>query len=114
MKKLDYIDGIRGWAIILVIIVHTFFVMNPSEHLKYFITHGALGVQLFFIASAFILFYSLDNRKFDEKSPVRNFFVRRFFRIAPFFYIMMIVALWRYGLKPRYTAPEGIDGLNIF
>ena len=47
---------------------------------------GAEGVQLFFVMSALTLFLSLDSRRRTEARPVANFFVRRFFRIAPFFY----------------------------
>ena len=114
MKKLDYIDGVRGWAIILVLIVHSQFVTPAHDSIQYFIYHGAMGVQLFFIVSAFTLFYSLENRKNVDKKPILSFFIRRFFRIAPFFYIMMIFSLLYYGLSPRFFAPEGISKLNIF
>jgi len=49
---------------------------------------GQRGVALFFIVSAFTLFLSHDHRK-DELSPTLNFFVRRFFRLAPMLYIAM-------------------------
>lgn len=49
---------------------------------------GQRGVALFFIVSGFTLFLSHDHRK-DELSPTLNFFVRRFFRLAPMFYIAM-------------------------
>jgi peptidoglycan/LPS O-acetylase OafA/YrhL len=48
---------------------------------------GAIGVQLFFLASSFTLFLSFSKRSMVEKFPIRNFFIRRFFRIAPIFYL---------------------------
>jgi len=44
------------------------------------------GVFLFFIASAFTLCNSAVERS-DECNKIRNFFLRRFFRIAPLYYV---------------------------
>lgn len=55
---------------------------------------GQRGVALFFIVSAFTLFLSYDNRK-EERHPTRNFFIRRFFRLAP-----MAFLSWRYIEEP--------------
>ena len=43
-------------------------------------------MQLFFVVSAFTLWLSMANRK-QEKHPTRNFFLRRFFRIAPMYWL---------------------------
>ena len=78
------------------------------------IVNGARGVQLFFIISAFTLFLSLETKK-TEKAVTRNFFIRRFFRIAPMFYIMIPIYLLVFGLGPRYWLGDagGISGWNI-
>ena len=47
---------------------------------------GHEGVELFFLISALTLFFSLDSRRRSERRPTLNFFIRRFFRIAPLFY----------------------------
>lgn len=57
-----------------------------------FIWSGRFGVQLFFVASAFTLFYTCNYRFNKEKQPVIGFFIRRFFRIAPLYYFGII--LW--------------------
>lgn len=44
--------------------------------------------MLFFIISAFTLCLSMNSRS-DEQTPLRNYFLRRFFRIAPLFYVWM-------------------------
>jgi peptidoglycan/LPS O-acetylase OafA/YrhL len=54
---------------------------------------GQRGVALFFIVSAFTLFLSYDNRK-EERHPTRNFFIRRFFRLAPMFYIAVALSFF--------------------
>lgn len=46
-------------------------------------------MQLFFIMSAFTLFHSHDKRK-NELHEKRNFIIRRFFRIAPMYYVGII------------------------
>jgi peptidoglycan/LPS O-acetylase OafA/YrhL len=53
---------------------------------------GQRGVALFFMVSAFTLFLSHDNRR-DERKPTRNFFIRRFFRLAPMFYVATVISV---------------------
>ena len=76
---------------------------------------GSAGVPLFYIASAFTLFLSFKSRSQKEASPVRNFFIRRFFRIAPMYYIAIIYYLFQNGLGPSYFLGDQthITPLNI-
>jgi Predicted acyltransferases len=94
-KKLDYIDALRGLAITGVLFTH----IGVNSHLPLFIQKiiagGAMGVQLFFIVSAFTLFLSLDKKIGQEKCLKLNFFLRRFFRIAPMYYLGIIYFLWQ-------------------
>lgn len=102
--KLRYIDALRGIAIIAVIMVHTGLYgsnIYPSI-IKNVISNGARGVQLFYIASAFTLFLSYNYRKEKERYHKRNFFIRRFFRIAPMYYIGIVYYLFQDGLGARY------------
>ncbi len=48
------------------------------------------GVQLFFVISAFTLCLSLESRGEREQHVLRNFYIRRFFRLAPMFYLALI------------------------
>ena len=75
MKKLDYVDALRGIAILGVIMVHTsqYGHYNVPKIIANIIDQGARGVQLFYLASAFTLFLSFKNRLSREKSPIRNF-----------------------------------------
>ncbi len=92
-KKFGYIDSLRGIAILLVIWVHIGVVLNnttlyfPTDSFLFqFILSGQYGVQLFFVVSAFTLMISYYNR-ITEDHATRNFFIRRFFRIAPMYYL---------------------------
>jgi peptidoglycan/LPS O-acetylase OafA/YrhL len=93
--KLRYIDSLRGIAILGVLMVHSAFCSEIGNDYNLFdlALTGQRGVQLFYLASAFTLFLSLDSRENQEKCPNYNFFARRFFRIAPLFYIAIIANL---------------------
>lgn len=117
MKKLDYVDALRGLAVLLVIMVHTsqYGNFDMPKLFAQMIGLGARGVQLFFIASAFTLFLSFKTRLKKEQSPIRNFFLRRFFRIAPLYYLGICYYLFQDGLGPRYWLGDEtqITNLNI-
>jgi len=104
MNKLRFIDSLRGIAIIGVILVHCIdeYTSQLPKNIVKLIENGANGVQLFFIASAFTLFLSMDSRHLKEKHPFTFFFIRRFFRIAPMYYLGIIYYLWQDGLGARY------------
>lgn len=89
MNKLGYIDALRGFAVLAVLMVHCvgYGTNNYPDIVQSIVGNGGRGVQLFFIVSAFTLFLSLDNRSKQENHVYSNFFIRRFFRIAPMFYI---------------------------
>ncbi len=92
IEKYGWVNALRGYAILLVILIHTSEMFYSSSWMQ-IITHtGDLGVQLFFIMSSFTLFNSYYKRKNVELSHTKNdFFIRRFFRIAPFYYIAGLI-----------------------
>ncbi|TYZ10504.1 acyltransferase [Hymenobacter lutimineralis] len=93
-KKFAYIDALRGIAASGIIFHHVprYYLSKP---INAFLTLGAGGVPIFFMLSALTLFISFRNRQVDnEKRPVLNFFIRRFFRIAPLFYVLVLYFLW--------------------
>jgi len=109
ITKYDYIDALRGFAILAVIMVHSSLWIHPTSNLLNKISlQGAQGVQLFFIASALTLFLSMNGRKNIEAHPTINFFIRRFFRIAPLFYLAIIVYTLYDGKSFYYWAPNGL------
>lgn len=79
VKRLAWIDALRGYAIIGVLVVHIAGVAN-----------GARGVQLFFMASALALLHSWHSRK----DNARGFYTRRLFRIAPMFWLAIPAFFW--------------------
>ena len=86
-QKQDYIDAVRGWAILMVMTTHVgkAFVELPWA-VKRFTNPGWHGVQLFFLASAVTLLMSWHRSRAHDARATRSFFLRRFLRIAPMYY----------------------------
>jgi len=102
VHKLQYIDLLRGVAILGVIAIHCDQQMDSVDPLLHALfNYGQLGVQLFFVASAITLCLSMSER--HENSPY-NFYVRRFFRIAPLYYFgIAFYFLWRVAINYKKT-----------
>lgn len=93
-KKYEYIDGLRGVAILMVLIIHNYTTDGIyNGHVPFVINsllmYGRFGVQLFFLVSAFTLMLSHDSR-LQEDHFTRNFYIRRIFRIVPMYYLALI------------------------
>lgn len=92
-----------------------------------------IGLQLFYVVSAFSLMYSM---RVHDLTPdwTKNFYIRRFWRIAPLFYVMMVVdgiityfredrtpsvvevivnALFVNNLTPQYTSSMVYTGWSV-
>lgn len=94
--KFIHIDSIRAIAILLVILTHLGPIFKELDLVSYYLSlYGQMGVQLFFIASAFTLSNSSDNRQL-ETNKYKKYALRRFFRIAPVYYLAILM----YSLFP--------------
>lgn len=89
IKKYHYIDALRGIAILGVIIIHVGEMQN-STFIENKTKYGQLGVQLFFVASALTLCLSMEKRGYNWPE-IKNFFIRRYFRIAPLYYTGILI-----------------------
>ena len=93
MKHLPQLDGLRALAILIVLLGH--WVPDnyqPVEHLS------RLGVLLFFVLSGYlitgILLHCRDLAESGIEAPgfaLRQFYVRRFLRIFPLYYTILVV-----------------------
>lgn len=107
-QNFDSINIMRGIAILMVILVHTSHRIEGDLSLSLISQYGQLGVQMFFVASAFTLCYSMDYRR-KNNDPLRNFYIRRYFRVAPgyylgialyFFVTLFISGVWSSNKEP--------------
>jgi exopolysaccharide production protein ExoZ len=94
-RKLDGLHGLRGVAALTVVLFHLQAMPGlPLPHwLSAMTGHFYLSVQLFFVISAFSLYHS------SRYSPASYsaYLVKRFFRIAPLYYVLLAYVAWRVG-----------------
>ncbi|QJW99854.1 acyltransferase family protein [Frigoriglobus tundricola] len=112
--RYQYIDAVRGWAILAVILVHSGYnCVSPNTVYAELYSRGSYGVQLFFVASALTLFASHESRRKTDTRPLLAFFTRRLFRIAPLFWVGIAFYLMWYGTAPRKCAPAGLSNSDV-
>jgi len=85
--RLPQLDGLRGVAILLVIL-HNQSPMYPSLHLENLFANGWMGVDLFFVLSGFLITGILVDTKHSE-GYLKNFYARRCLRIWPLYYSLL-------------------------
>jgi peptidoglycan/LPS O-acetylase OafA/YrhL len=85
--RLHQLDGLRGVAILLVIL-HNQSPMYPSLHLEPLFANGWMGVDLFFVLSGFLITGILVDTKHSE-GYLKNFYARRCLRIWPLYYSLL-------------------------
>lgn len=80
------IDILRFIAAFAVMNFHYFAGSFARDNgmLALFINYGSLGVQLFFIISGFVIYFSL-------KKPIKEFAVGRFMRLYPLFWVLCTI-----------------------
>lgn len=98
-KNYQWIDALRGVAILLVITAHVFSAA-PVHHrgISMLLYCGQFGVQLFFLLSAITLCLSQKARE-NEAGGIGNFYIRRYFRIAPCYYMGIGLYLFSSALQ---------------
>lgn len=91
------LDGVRGWAILLVIMNHTIMLLPRQEPIAFPIRKiiellgmGWVGVDLFFVLSGFLITGILLRTK-NEEGYYINFYARRSLRIFPLYYLVITV-----------------------
>lgn len=87
-KRISQLDGIRGLAILLVIL-HNQSVAFPSLHLERLFANGWMGVDLFFVLSGFLITGILVDTRYSE-SYFKHFYARRCLRIWPLYYSLIV------------------------
>lgn len=109
-ERLDYIDCLRGVAIGGVVLVHAGqLIGNLPGWLRSAAGYGGHGVALFFILSALTLVSVYTGRQ----TAWRSFWLRRWFRLAPMFYLGILAYLCLRGAGPSVNAPDGIGARQI-
>lgn len=109
-RHLEYLDALRGYAILGVVATHVqSLVADRPAFVTSYADLGAFGVHLFFIVSAFTLTESWRQR--DDGAGA--FYIRRFFRIAPIFWIAIAGYLLFPWWARSYWAPHGVSMSSV-
>ena len=118
-RHLPVLDGLRGVAILMVMLFHFFVGAGGVDaiaasstvlgsQLSKFISFGTRGVDLFFVLSGFLITGILIDTK-ESPNFFRNFYARRFLRIFPLYYgvlvgIFLVLPLFSPGLHTPLVA----------
>ncbi|MBD9390276.1 acyltransferase [Agrobacterium sp. AGB01] len=95
MRKIHYLDGLRGVAILLVFMIHAggWGLRSLGDIGNSIVDHGKYGVTVFFVASAYVICLSASRAFEGHDYNWKAFYVRRFFRIAPMYFLTLIVSI---------------------
>jgi len=94
-RRVAELDGLRGAAVLFVLIHH--YVLregatapgSAASFLQRFASLGWTGVDLFFVLSGFLIGGILMDARLSP-SYFKTFYVRRFFRIIPIYYLWIV------------------------
>jgi peptidoglycan/LPS O-acetylase OafA/YrhL len=101
-SRIPELDGLRGIAILLVLVFHFTPQTGPLRYLAHVFQLGWTGVDLFFVLSGFLITGILVDTV-GHHHYYRNFIVRRCLRIFPAYYMSLAVCciLTYYPFAPR-------------
>ncbi len=88
LKKQHFpaLDGLRGMAILIVVIYHNF------GFIQRYIFFGWVSVDLFFVLSGYLI-TDILLKTVHKKNYLKNFYARRVLRIFPLYYLSLILFL---------------------
>jgi len=115
--RIPELDGLRGTAILLVMVGHYFSVPGAgavSLLSGYWFRLGWTGVDLFFVLSGFLIGGILLEAR-DSPNYFKTFYARRFFRIIPLYYAwillyVILAPLIRIYFSERIGPVQQVDG----
>jgi peptidoglycan/LPS O-acetylase OafA/YrhL len=111
-SRIAELDGLRGLAILGVMIVHFQGTQSPTGGVMraaWLLGNlGGTGVDLFFVLSGFLITGILCDAK-ESPHFFRNFYMRRVLRIFPLYYTLLLVV---FAIVPRFNSLQSL-GLSM-
>jgi peptidoglycan/LPS O-acetylase OafA/YrhL len=83
------LDFLRSVAVLLVLADH----LTRHYHIDRFNDLGSFGVLLFFVHTSLVLMYSMQRSHLTGGDLLRDFYIRRFFRIYPLSILAILIAV---------------------
>ncbi|MEN9907212.1 MAG: hypothetical protein RLZZ540_353 [Bacteroidota bacterium] len=121
MSKIYFkgLDGLRGIAALAVVLGHVELIKQAFQFENmyggggpFFLYLGSLAVTFFFVLSGFLITFLLLKEK-DSKGTIgiKNFYLRRMFRIWPVYYMLFVLGFFVLPklLLPGVLLPKTID-----
>ncbi|WP_164480403.1 acyltransferase family protein [Pantoea agglomerans] len=102
-RRFPAADGIRGLAVLIVLIVHSMVMFFPNTY-DGLAGSGKIGVWLFFVLSAFLLTNNFIQNGFGSKN-IFSYAIGRIIRIIPL-YIITLIVYCEFGYFPPQIAYE--------
>lgn len=101
--RISELDGLRGIAILLVLVFHFTPHTGPLRYMAHVFQLGWTGVDLFFVLSGYLITGILVDTV-GHHAYYRNFIVRRCLRIFPAYYVSLVICciLTYYPFGPRW------------
>lgn len=99
VKKIDALQAMRAFAAILVMFFHGTAIIGRELNYNFangFFYIGFVGVDVFFVLSGFIIFYTSKPTSFN----IPEFFKKRFIRIYPIYWIVISGLILQYFISP--------------
>jgi len=108
--RIPALDGLRGWAILLVLLWHSVFQASVNSHpvLRWILRLGRMswsGVDLFFVLSGFLIGGILIDAR-ESPNYFKTFYLRRAFRILPLYFLLLSVCWLAFRASILGGAPE--------
>jgi peptidoglycan/LPS O-acetylase OafA/YrhL len=112
LPKLHGLDHLRALAIVQVFLFHYFILSGGTPvWLPDWAGFGWTGVDLFFVLSGFLIAFPLLGQvKEGQPVSLRTFFTKRFFRILPAYWAVLLL----YFAVPAFPEKNGIPPLWKF
>lgn len=114
--QIPALNGMRAIAVSFVLLVHSLrapgFFTSPT--LRHFISHGHIGVDIFFVISGFLI-TTLLVREYERHGRIdlKRFYVRRSLRIIPAYCaFLLVMAICQYAGEFRIPSRDWIAALT--
>lgn len=112
--RLDWVQALRGIAAMLVVLCHAADYLRDSPSyplIESALLPGAMGVDLFFIISGFIMVYS-TRKATGTMDDVKNFAISRFSRIWPTYAVVSLLWIFiAYSGLAYFSSTENLTAL---
>lgn len=113
-SKIESIQILRGLAALSVVMFHYRFYLVPDGADRtipdQLFGWGAIGVDLFFVISGFIMVYVTSDKNHGAKTSV-DFIINRLTRILPTYYVLLLFAFLTGGAMSTFHYPEKVSNL---